>query len=65
MMEQLLHIDFKIEYEKFICTITAVKRNIILTVNSFMTEVSIKLKPIWLDWFLYDRGICHEKLKFC
>ena len=28
--------------------------------NSFMTEAVIM---DWLDWFLYDNGLCHERVK--
>ena len=37
--------------------------------NSFMTETVIMLKPVdWfiisIDWFLYDNGLRHERVKF-
>ena len=32
-------------------------------INSFMTEVVIILLCKWMDWFLYDNDLSHERVK--
>ena len=37
---------------------------VIIQVNSFMTEpLSYRNQSIDLDWFLYDNGLRHERVK--
>ena len=35
-------------------------KELLMTINSFMTEVPIIQKPVSMNWFLYDRDLRHE-----